>query len=362
MRKRTLGNMARMATLGILVTLSGWTWGLLDQSAMGQATCQVPLPAPCMADGVCRPKRTSWGWSQTRWRPWPGDDALMQPSLSGTAGAQTPTKEEVERFLRPPAEEEDLRTRKKEDSGQTEDPADSAPPVPNSEVPSNETPAGVLPSEETEGRSAPSPLPIVQAAPVIHPANHGPDASQNVAIRLPAALDISYPPRVEAVSGTVQGPVLVPQLGSAQPLPSGGQNVLQPLTQPPFQSQTPVQTPLGMVNPVKAATSARKQITNGQTQAGQTLEDAPPALPAALKRTAAQRRGTPPAAYRPVASQVSATNGTIQDQRVQPAGWSGQSGIRLINPAAALAEGHENRPLRQAIYYEATAPNDKRKN
>jgi len=72
--------------------------------------CLPPTPSPCSADGICRPNQASFGYSPTRWRPWPGDPQPKQPT---PAEEQETKKEEDEMELQPfehPApEKEDTR-------------------------------------------------------------------------------------------------------------------------------------------------------------------------------------------------------------------------------------------------------------
>ncbi|NOY41024.1 MAG: hypothetical protein GXP26_04190 [Planctomycetes bacterium] len=83
----------------IALTLVANTWALDE--------CRQPTPSPCGADGVCRPQAHSWGYSQTRWRHWPGEE--KQPG----AGPETVDPDDdlmkLEPFIHPEPVEEDLR-------------------------------------------------------------------------------------------------------------------------------------------------------------------------------------------------------------------------------------------------------------
>jgi len=132
------------ATLLILAIFSGTT-GFSDAKEAGVG-CLPPTPPPCAADGVCRPNQASFGYSQTRWRPWPGDPQPEQPTL-----AEDPTTEEemrLEPLEHPAPEKEDLRgptksnsfTPPEEDSSQASpdpipelDPQSSLPALPQQE-------------------------------------------------------------------------------------------------------------------------------------------------------------------------------------------------------------------------------------
>lgn len=71
--------------------------------------CAPQVPCPCAADGVCRPKRATWGYSQTRWRTWPGEQLGQQPTLADGATPDQVEGEALVPFETPPAEQEDLR-------------------------------------------------------------------------------------------------------------------------------------------------------------------------------------------------------------------------------------------------------------
>lgn len=45
-----------------------------------------PLPPPCAVDGACRPKRDTFGYYSTRWRPWPGERSPTETSLDAERG------------------------------------------------------------------------------------------------------------------------------------------------------------------------------------------------------------------------------------------------------------------------------------
>ena len=52
-----------------------------------------PTPPPCAADGACYPKRTTWGYYKTNWRPWPGDKAGIQPTPAAIEDLPETTEE-----------------------------------------------------------------------------------------------------------------------------------------------------------------------------------------------------------------------------------------------------------------------------
>ncbi|MCH2114641.1 MAG: hypothetical protein MK171_07005 [Pirellulales bacterium] len=105
-------------------------------AADGATGCQQPIPSPCAADGICRPN-LEWGYSHTRWRPWPGDTALDAPSEDN---ATAPEDEEVllEPYELPKIEEEDLRgpAKKKNPVADAKRAEDASHPLPDeSELP-----------------------------------------------------------------------------------------------------------------------------------------------------------------------------------------------------------------------------------
>jgi hypothetical protein len=84
---------------------------LLGLGFVGTAKAQhCPHPAtpcPCCADGMCYPKRDTWGNYTTNWRPWPGQTTGIPttPEEQQLEGA----REQLPIFLRPRPDQEDLR-------------------------------------------------------------------------------------------------------------------------------------------------------------------------------------------------------------------------------------------------------------
>ena len=88
---------------------TAWTaalLGLVLASAVSgsEIGCLPPTPGPCAADGICRPNRESFGYNQTRWRPWPGDPQPKKPTLADEQAEDV--EMELDPFERPPAEKE----------------------------------------------------------------------------------------------------------------------------------------------------------------------------------------------------------------------------------------------------------------
>ena len=82
---------------------------VMGLSVAGSALAHGPHPAtpcPCAADGMCYPKRDTWGFYKTNWRAAPGD-TIGTPT---PADAATPEiRKQLEPYIRPLPEEEDLR-------------------------------------------------------------------------------------------------------------------------------------------------------------------------------------------------------------------------------------------------------------
>ena len=131
---------------------------LLSTSAWGITGGQAPTPCPCAADGSCSPNRASWGYSETRWRPWPGDpttqtqdeseaplgDAVELPTLD----LPDPGKED----LRGPEKKKKEKAAKKEDETPMSLPgADIFPEIDEDETPMSLPGADIFPEIDNEG-------------------------------------------------------------------------------------------------------------------------------------------------------------------------------------------------------------------
>ncbi len=124
--QRNCFSAARFAALLSLVVFSVAT-GFSDARGAGVG-CLPPTPSPCAADGICRPNQASFGYSQTRWRPWPGD-----PKPEAPTPVEDPTTEEemkLEPFQHPAPEKEDVRGPAKTKSF-TPPEEDSSPALPD---------------------------------------------------------------------------------------------------------------------------------------------------------------------------------------------------------------------------------------
>ncbi len=83
---------------------------VMGLSVAGSALAHGPHPAtpcPCAADGTCYPKRETWGFYKTHWRAAPGDTIGLSPTPAG--GGISEIKDQLQPFIRPLPEEEDLR-------------------------------------------------------------------------------------------------------------------------------------------------------------------------------------------------------------------------------------------------------------
>ncbi len=205
---------------GVLVL----TLACLENLSYGNR-CQPPTPSPCAADGVCRPNRDSWGYSQTRWRQWPGDPRTGRPTDAATPdleddkglpGYQTPKPEQED--LRGPAKgkkDEDA-----EDAGEGED----AQPLPGPEVLPGFDPQGNLES-----------LPPVDDAPPALPESLR--LSRSIPTRsIPSTSGVRVALGLSASTGTSRAKLINPAL---------------PASLPPVNWKQP--QAIGLVNPASAA-------------------------------------------------------------------------------------------------------------
>jgi hypothetical protein len=90
------------------VSIAGLVLGLSVVTApevSGQ--CHPPTPCACAADGMCYPKRETWGSYTTHWRPFPGDTVGLTPTPA--EGSAEDLKSELPSFIVPTPDKEDLR-------------------------------------------------------------------------------------------------------------------------------------------------------------------------------------------------------------------------------------------------------------
>jgi len=112
-----------LATAVLLLLLAGF-----ESLSYGLGTLPQ-TPCPCAADGVCRPSRDTWGYSQTRWRPWPGDPLSLQPTPAGGGTAGGGDEKPLDDRELPLPRQEDLRGPAKDkakDKAETSEPGEAA--------------------------------------------------------------------------------------------------------------------------------------------------------------------------------------------------------------------------------------------
>lgn len=91
----------------MLGLLTGVTFlSLLAGSSLIHAA-HPATPPPCAADGTCRPKTESWGYWQTHWRPFPGDDAAAAAAGRGLEPEPVDPDEGLGPLQRPDPSKED---------------------------------------------------------------------------------------------------------------------------------------------------------------------------------------------------------------------------------------------------------------
>lgn len=184
----------------------------LVEPGYGQVHCPRPdSPCPCAADGMCYPKRDTWGNYKTQWHAWPGESTGLTPTRpDGTL----PDGGQLQPYIRPRLDQEDLRGPARPPRATT--PAEGAVPAINGAAPGVNAPAPAQPA-------AGAPAGNQEAAP---PANDG--------LQLPGLPDIpGFGPQ-----GNLQP---LPRLEDAPPaLPQGLSRavVAQPALSQPSQLRT----------------------------------------------------------------------------------------------------------------------------
>jgi hypothetical protein len=109
MSKRiTISHLLRVRREWLDMSITGILLGLSvigTPVAIGQ--CHPPTPCPCAADGMCYPKRDTWGNYTTHWRPYPGDMLGLTPTPAD--GGTIDIQDKLEPFIMPPPDQEDQR-------------------------------------------------------------------------------------------------------------------------------------------------------------------------------------------------------------------------------------------------------------
>ncbi len=187
----------------------------VSESLSYGGACQSPTPSPCAADGVCRPN-PNWGYSQTRWRSWPGDPAGQQQPTPAAGTAPGGGEQGLEPFELPLPQQEDLRGPAK-----NKDDKDEAADTPVGEFPG----AGIpIPAEDPE-----------QALPAFDPLGNQRQLPQMD--DAPPAL----PNSLRQASLSLQAPARTPHLATPA-------TALQPVRQANWQQTHSIQ----LINPASA--------------------------------------------------------------------------------------------------------------
>ncbi len=151
---------------------------------VGVAEATIPIsrpasPSPCAADGSCHPQPT-WGWTQQRWRRWPGDYDTGKPAEPTKAvgedsllnGIDPPPMEDEDAQAPPSIEEsEEAREEGAKDLNLPPLPAPAAPPALG--APGMNAPAA--PGLRAPGLGAPGQGGPGQGAPNAVPAENAPN-------------------------------------------------------------------------------------------------------------------------------------------------------------------------------------------
>jgi hypothetical protein len=246
----------------------------------------------------------------------------LQPTAPSTPTPDQ-AEEQFQPFERPSPEQEDQRGKpsKKGEDGESPAPEDEAMPD--------------LPSE-LEGRVTPQQLPVIDEVVLQSPVARDVDLWQS-AESIHTAYDVSGEPRRDRQLALSQQ-----KLADEYEQISANMPQLLPETKP--------------AEPLAPVTENRSDSTE-EIPTHPLQDDAPPSLPASLRRISMGIRLLP-------TRKVRVNSGTTQPRTpsarsVVPASWQQSAniqstGIGLINPAAAVSAGSEGDELKQAIYYEAT--------
>lgn len=281
----------------------------------------APIP-PCSPDGTCLPRYETWGWYETRWRPFPGDAIAGKPT-------------EAERDAPDEGDQQQLRGPILPDAGE-------------------ETQIG--PERPTGANRRP-------AAPATTPAEGAGPAIPGT----PEGTGVAPVPAGEAVPGVLPGEGGVLPPGGMLPQPGEGTvPEASPETIDPF-GAAPPSPPSWMVEqtsfePLNEATGpAGFTLLPAAQPANLKADDAPPELPAGLQAMLGRTGGQP--AWSPTGSRTVALAQPIQvrpvrsnsmDRGVVQTSAEAPLGIQLINPASAIAPVADESGLQQAIYFEAS--------
>jgi len=204
-----------------------------------------PLPCPCDAEGVCRPNRLTWGYSQTRWRSWPGE----QPALAEQDATGESVPLALPPYETPRPDQEDLR-------GPVKGKAAKADEEAASQFPADEEPAPLLPGLEApafdpQGNHLELPgmleLPGGDDAPPVLPTSLRQVAQS---LNMPQPNRVYPKTLLEASSGQAssQNQKVLGHAVSQQQPPTARPIALQPIRQARWQQPSSIQ----LVNPASA--------------------------------------------------------------------------------------------------------------
>jgi hypothetical protein len=307
-------------------------------------------PPPCAADGVCLPSRETWGWYQTNWRPWPGEKPFASPEEAEPDGDAVLEEEDLgDVQLPPPAREEDI----------------------NPATPEGQAPA----AEGGEAPASPLDVPIPGEAPFPGEPQQQPnlfdDPAGDPLDSLPGLdpfgsreADPQFLPPVRQASVQVQNAAeSAPQWEELSVVAAERNYEEKPRSQE-IQQPVTVGTEVVEVSEVRQLPPAPDMpLPNAPNLHG---DDAPPALPPGLRRAAWQqalpslnmastRNEQPRVAGAAPRISLPARVKPRTDGRIAPAAAAlPPSGIRLVNPAAALTPQQSEQGPQHAIYLEAT--------
>lgn len=228
-RKRSLGPVLMALVLGNLLATRAEAWQ------------QRPAtPCPCTVDGSCQPNGP-WGYSGTKWRPWPGD-------VVGAAPA-TAEEEETREQLQLDPFELPLPQKENERGPNTSKRASAPRPTADAAQP------------DVEVNEAPEPaLPLPDVGPLE-------GAQPERGFELPDDLDLN-PPADErpADAPQPQPPLRRPQAPPEQQQPAEPQDDFDPFSS------------------LDGPPAAPAEVIRRASAQSPNQEDAPPALPASLRK------------------------------------------------------------------------------
>lgn len=209
--------------------------------------CGETTPCPCAADGICRPKRETWGFYESRWRTWPGEPTPRPRAADSQTPDEADAPQNLPEYELPLPEQEDLRvppkSKKKKDGDEESDAGEEPIEIPGA------APFG-LPAEEP-GQLLPGP----EAAPAdeggfdIDPFGVLPEVPQME----------DAPPALPASLRQAVAPKRMPRVARRTPMPQVKQVVAKGLNITPEMLAQPVRqvswnqpTSMPVINPAAA--------------------------------------------------------------------------------------------------------------